>query len=631
SIDGLATSTEHLAELQAAYDAAVAALDEGKEKADVPDIYNALAAAKAKVDAKSNPLVDGYYHLIAEYDAGTDGIPGGFVIEADGDGIKKIDYNANEPKQMFKVEYDAANGKVYLQNVANGKYLGVVDGSAWKFSDDRISLNVMTGNDHNWYWDADRTVAARSCSFILSDAAGKGISSANCGVANDVTNTASQAWVISWAFRPADEYYADYIANGPLKTALENLADAYATIDFGTNPGEYAQAGVEAFKALYADYVTAYNGGDNTLSAAEQQDMADALNEAYTTATTNRNPLTDGYYVIKSAAAAFGDNEYAMYIDDNAKVAWKAYDEDAIGQFVFQLTDQDATVTPDGVTYEVFSYYNVAQKKYIGQCSTQMVYEDASTSDEVWGACAQTLTPEGQFVIQPMWNPTTVSFCLTVDNTSNTSGIVRTSGWYGGYSGGNNNGSWKFERVDLEAVTIGATGYSTYVSDKALVIPTGVTAYGVTGIDGTEVELTQLSGTVLAANEPVILQGEAGTSYFLLASDDTGSSIAGNLLEGTDPEGTGIGENEAYVLYNNEGTAVFRIAGAMVLPAHKAYLPAAVVGGAGTKEFSIGGITGIKSAANGANGQSYYDMQGRKVAAPQKGQIYIMGGKKVLY
>ena len=186
-----------------------------------------------------------------------------------------------------------------------------------------------------------------------------------------------------------------------------------------------------------------------------------------------------------------------------------------------------------------------------------------------------------------------------------------------------------------QEITIGATGYSTYVSDKALVIPTGVTAYGVTGIDGTEVELTQLSGTVLAANEPVILAGEADTKYYLIASDDAGSSIAGNLLEGTGTTGKSIGENEAYVLYNNEGTAVFRIAGAMTLPAHKAYLPAAVVGGAGAKEFSIGDITGIKSAANGQssmlNGQSYYDLQGRKVAAPQKSQIYIVGGKKVLY
>ena len=182
-----------------------------------------------------------------------------------------------------------------------------------------------------------------------------------------------------------------------------------------------------------------------------------------------------------------------------------------------------------------------------------------------------------------------------------------------------------------QEITIGATGYSTYVSDKALVIPTGVTAYGITGIDGTEVELTQLSGTVLAANEPVILAGEADMKYYLIASDDAGSSIAGNLLEGTGTTGKSIGENEAYVLYNNEGTAVFRIAGAMTLPAHEAYLPAAVVGGAGAKEFSLGDITSIKSAANGANGQSYYDMQGRKVAAPQKSQIYIVGGKKVLY
>ncbi len=186
-----------------------------------------------------------------------------------------------------------------------------------------------------------------------------------------------------------------------------------------------------------------------------------------------------------------------------------------------------------------------------------------------------------------------------------------------------------------QEITIGATGYSTYVSDKALVIPTGVTAYGITGLDGTEVELTQLSGTVLAANEPVILAGEADTKYYFVASDDAGSTIAGNLLEGTGTTGKSIGENEAYVLYNNEGTAVFRIAGAMTLPAYKAYLPAAVVGGAGAKEFSIGDITGIKSAANGQssmlNGQSYYDLQGRKVAAPQKSQIYIVGGKKVLY
>ncbi|MBR1916232.1 MAG: tyrosine-protein phosphatase [Bacteroidaceae bacterium] len=183
-----------------------------------------------------------------------------------------------------------------------------------------------------------------------------------------------------------------------------------------------------------------------------------------------------------------------------------------------------------------------------------------------------------------------------------------------------------------QEVTISEMGYSTYVSDKALVIPEGVTAYGVTGLDGTEVELTQLSGTVLAANVPVILAGEAGTTYYLSATDDAGSSIAGNLLVGTGTEGKTVGENEAYILYNNQGTAVFRIAGVMTLPAHKAYLPAAVVGGAGAKEYTLGDLTGINNAqAPNLESQTYFDLQGRKVAAPQKGQLYIVNGKKVLY
>ncbi len=135
-----------------------------------------------------------------------------------------------------------------------------------------------------------------------------------------------------------------------------------------------------------------------------------------------------------------------------------------------------------------------------------------------------------------------------------------------------------------QEITIGATGYSTYVSEQDLIIPEGVTAYGITGLDGTEVELTQLSGSVLAANEPVILAGEAGVKYNFFTADGAGNSIAGNLLVGTGTEGKTVGENEAYILYNNQGTAVFRIAGAMTLPAYKAYLPAAVVGGAGAKE-----------------------------------------------
>ncbi|MCH5178307.1 MAG: hypothetical protein J1F13_01390 [Prevotellaceae bacterium] len=215
-----------------------------------------------------------------------------------------------------------------------------------------------------------------------------------------------------------------------------------------------------------------------------------------------------------------------------------------------------------------------------------------------------------------------------------TSGLLYNWGQAGDNNIDNHN-RWYLVPVKTKAVTIGATGYSTYVNDNALIVPTGVTVYGVTGFEGDELQLTQLSGEVLAANEPVILQGEAGKTYHFIYTEDEGSAIAGNLLEGTGTEGKAVAEDEAYVLYNNKGTAVFRRAAAMTLPAYKAYLPASVIGGAQSNMFNLGNnITGIANAeavTPGAAGATYYDMQGRRVSAPQKGQLYIVNGKKVIY
>ena len=407
SVDGLATSKDALDALQAAYDAAVAALAEGKEKNDVPDVYNALVAAKAVVDAKSNPLVDGYYHLIAEFGDDTDDTPGGYALQygydtANPDNLYKRPYVNTEPKQIFKVEYDAANGKVYLQNIESGKYLGVLNDNIWIFTDTKTALNIMSGKDHNWYWGSPTNDAARSCSFILYDDEAKGISSNNSWYGNapatavdNASDPASQAWTISWAFRPADDYAAT-----------------------------------------------------------------------------------------------------------------------------------------------------------------------------------------------------------------------------------------------IETITIGATGYSTFVTDKALVVPAGVTANGVTGYSDTELVLTALTGNVLAANEPVILQGEAGKTYYFIETTETGSNINNNLLQGTGTTGKDVGDNEVYVLYDNNGDAVFRIAAAMTLPAHEAYLPAALFDGHGTNMYYLDeDITGIAPTLNAQSSMfnDIFDLQGRKVTSPKKGQIYIMNGKTVLY
>ena len=68
------------------------------------------------------------------------------------------------------------------------------------------------------------------------------------------------------------------------------------------------------------------------------------------------------------------------------------------------------------------------------------------------------------------------------------------------------------------------------------------------------------------------------------------------------------------------------------LGANKAYL-AASTGAKGFQfVFDDDDITGINDAqTSNLKPQTYFDLQGRKVAAPQKGSLYIKGGKVVKF
>ena len=167
-----------------------------------------------------------------------------------------------------------------------------------------------------------------------------------------------------WYLEPVESsvYQPILDANDALKNALQTYEEGYNTLVSSDETGYYVKTNVDAFKAYYETCLTAYNNGSNSLTDAQKSTYADNLAAAYATAISAINELTEGYYVIKSAASAFGSNQYAMYIDDNGKVAWGAYNESILGQFVFQLTDLHQTATPDGVTYEKFSFYSPYQQ-----------------------------------------------------------------------------------------------------------------------------------------------------------------------------------------------------------------------------------------------------------------------------
>lgn len=214
SVDGLATSKEAIDSLKSAYNIVDEGFKSGKTVADLTSEIEALRAAKAVVDAKSNPLTDGYYYIISEYADDTNDIPGGYAIQY-GSNVSNPNYAYKQPykkglaDQIFYVEYDKASNKVYLKNVGSNLYLGKVgENGHWEFVNEKTALNIVSGTDYYWYWSASKTAAARSCSFIITNDEQTGLKSSTRSSDQLTTvasvTTKSQAWDLAWAFRPAE-------------------------------------------------------------------------------------------------------------------------------------------------------------------------------------------------------------------------------------------------------------------------------------------------------------------------------------------------------------------------------------------------------------------------------------------
>lgn len=186
-------------------------------------------------------------------------------------------------------------------------------------------------------------------------------------------------------------------------------------------------------------------------------------------------------------------------------------------------------------------------------------------------------------------------------------------------------------------VTISAYGYSTFYSDKAFVLPDGLTATIYTNISGTM--LTGETITTIPANTGVVLCGAANATYTLLQTT-TDESYPANLLHGTTSDQVINNSNVHYILGVNGGQCGLfwpndtdEGVGSFTNKAGKAYLevePAAMP--APVRGFIIAAptvATGLDVVSQKED-NCYYDLFGRKVAEPQAGNVYIQNGKKVV-
>lgn len=312
-----------------------------------------------------NPIVEGYYYVIS---AGNG--PGYYTGDAPGarfnDEYKYALYNGNgnvgwkaynsvAPEQMYYFTEDPANpGNWFLKNLGDNTYFN--KGTA------QYTCNVTTSTEaetsqifENSYEAGKFTMRYNGNPYVYSltpshngQAGSTGTSDAVDGLIN-IWGTAGEA-----ANFKMNVFYIRPVSEANLETAKEKLAegleDLIAKIESeeiqGSDlPGYYS---TEKVAALDAAIETAK--GMSEASADERLEALASLKTAYNTATTELNPITEGYYYLVSKYAAYKNTfgaPAAMFTapldvreSGLSNVRFDTFDENN-ANYIFKVTPKD--------------------------------------------------------------------------------------------------------------------------------------------------------------------------------------------------------------------------------------------------------------------------------------------------
>ena len=189
---------------------------------------------------------------------------------------------------------------------------------------------------------------------------------------------------------------------------------------------------------------------------------------------------------------------------------------------------------------------------------------------------------------------------------------------------------YTFTAVDLyltsPTVNISSAGYATFGYPVALDL-TGIEAY-TAAVSGDKVVLSSVKGKKIPANTGIILKGTGDVTISL--TTETTDDITGNDLKVSDGTVTGDGSTIYVLGQNSEGKVGFGLLKTGEgLAAGKAYL---IVTGSESRSFididdNVTGIQQVKGSKSQV--ESYYNLNGQRVAQPTKG-VYIVNGKKII-
>lgn len=186
---------------------------------------------------------------------------------------------------------------------------------------------------------------------------------------------------------------------------------------------------------------------------------------------------------------------------------------------------------------------------------------------------------------------------------------------------------------ETNQLTISSVKCATFYSEKAMKLPAGLTAHvGEVDAQHGVVHLKAI-GSVVPANTAVIITGEPGT-YTPTVTTEAPQTFAKNDLKGTSKNITAseiaAAPEAYYALSINQGQPCFGIL-ERDLPAGKAYFTQPKSAGAASQFLSGFVISSMQHVQQKAEERTLYDLNGRAVTQPVKGNIYVRNGKKFIY
>ena len=166
--------------------------------------------------------------------------------------------------------------------------------------------------------------------------------------------------------------------------------------------------------------------------------------------------------------------------------------------------------------------------------------------------------------------------------------------------------------------------YGTLILPFAAELPSGLTAYTCSELDGNELKLDEAE--TLAANTPYIMGGTSGTYTFTGTPVNDENSYTVGLLTGVLVETKAPADS--YVLQKNSDVLGFYKVTAGKNPSVKAYRCYLNAKASSALVIRFGGTTEISDIQFEEN-DAMYDILGRKVEGTLQKGFYIVNGKKV--